>query len=321
MADPVCQSGRIAESTNWLQVGQEGIALYDADAEFQRNTCDHEDILDAAVYGNNQPPMLSLLDVLTPNSIQLNESAEGLADYQSLSRVPDGGDPQTPGDFILQAPTPGYSNVLVCDGGQIALQNAVNSEVCTDASELVLIQLSHTNDVPEAAFTSVVTDAETGLIIAAFDGPAVNVAGMGDGLLEVFGVSHDAPLVAATLAAGQPVEDIEGEGCYAFAFNSIEIVGETCDPPACDGGNVTDASGTPSALGCLGMENAVVTFGYTSEAADAEYISVITDEAQVILDTVGFPQYDFTALGVERTRFSAVDWVDLMKRRLRRAVR
>ena len=46
------------------------------------------------------------------------------------------------------------------------------------------------------------------------------------------------------------------------------------------------------------MENAAVTFGYTSEAVDAEYIFVITDEAQVILDTVGFPQYDFTQLGV-----------------------
>lgn len=290
----------VIESTNWLQVGQEGIALYDADAEnFPNGTSvTDEDVLDAVVYGNNQPPMLSLLSVLTPNGTQLNESAEGLADYQSLSRLPDGGAPQTPSAFILQAPTPGYSNVLVCDGGQIALQNSANTQVCTDANELVLIQLSHTNDVPEADFTSVVADGETGLIIATFDGPAVNLAGMGDGVLEVFGVSHDAPLVTATLQSGQPVESIEGEGCFAFAINSIEITGETCDPPACDGGNVTDASGTPSALGCVGMENALVTFGYTSEAVDAEYIFVITDESQVILDTVGFPQYDFTALGV-----------------------
>lgn len=290
----------VIESTNWLQVGQEGIALYDADAEnFPNGTSvTDEDVLDAVVYGNNQPPMLSLLSVLTPNGTQLNESAEGLADYQSLSRLPDGGAPQTPSAFILQAPTPGYSNVLVCDGGQIALQNSANTQVCTDANELVLIQLSHTNDVPEADFTSVVADVETALIIATFDGPAVNLAGMGDGALEVFGVSHDAPLVTATLQAGQPVESIEGEGCFAFAINSIEITGETCDPPACDGGNVTDASGTPSALGCVGMENALVTFGYTSEAVDAEYIFVITDESQVILDTVGFPQYDFTALGV-----------------------
>ncbi len=290
----------VIESTNWLQVGQEGIALYDMDGtNFPNGTpVTNEDILDAVVYGNNQPPMLSLIDVLTPNGVQLNESAEGLADYQSLSRVPDGGEPLTPENFILQSPTPGYSNVLVCDGGQIALQNPSNSELCTDASELVLVQLSHSNDVPEAAFTSVVTDAETGLIISAFDGPAVNVAGMGDGLLEVFGVSHNAPLVAASIEPGQPVDAVDGEGCFAFAFNSIEIIGETCDPPACDGGNVTDASGTPTALGCLGMENALVTFGYTSEAVDAEYIFIITDESQVILDTVGFPQYDFTTLGV-----------------------
>ena len=290
----------VIESTNWLQVGQEGIALYDADAaNFPNGTpVTDEDILDGIVYGNNQPPMLSLVDVLTPGGTQLNESAEGLADYQSLSRVPDGGNPQTPGDFILQAPTPGYSNVLVCDGGQIELQNSANSSVCTDSGELVLVQLNHTNDVPDAAFTSVVANAETGAIIAAFDGAAVNLAGMGDALLEVFGISHDLPLVAATLAPGQPVDGIEGEGCYAFAFNSIEIAGETCDPPACDGGNVTDASGTPSALGCVGLENAVVTFGYTSEAVDAEYIFIITDQAQSILDTTGFPQYDFTALGV-----------------------
>lgn len=288
------------DATNWLQVGQEGIALYDADASnFPNGTpVTDEDILDGVVYGNNQPPMLSLLDVLTPNGVQLNESAEGLADYQSLSRVPDGGDPQTPGDFILQAPTPGYSNVLLCDGGQIALQNAANSTVCTDAGELVLVQLNHTNDVPDASFTAVVANAETGLIIAAFDGAAVNVAGMGDAALEVFGISHDAPLVAATLAAGQPVDAIEGEGCFAFSFNTVGIIGETCDPPACDGGNVTDAAGTPTALGCLGLENAVVTFGYTSEAVEAEYVFVITDETQMILDTTDFPQYDFTELGV-----------------------
>jgi len=290
----------VIESTNWLQVGQEGIALYDADiSAFPNGTpVSSEDILDGVVYGNNQPPMSALLDVLTPNGTQLNESAEGLADYQSLSRVPDGGTPQTPSEFILQSPTPGYSNVLLCDGGQIGLQNASNSFVCTDEGELVLVQLNHSNDVPDAAFTSVVADAESGLILAAFDGTAVNLSGLGDGLMEVFGVSHDAPLIEATLAPGQPAEGILGEGCVAVTTNSIEIQGETCDPPACDGGYVTDASGTPTALGCLGLENAEITFGYTSEAEDAEYIFVITDNTQTILDTAGYPQYDFSGLGV-----------------------
>jgi hypothetical protein len=290
----------VIDNTNWLQVGQEGIALYDADAvDFPNGTpVTAEDLLDGVVYGNNQPPLSALLDVLTPGGTQLNESAEGLADYQSLSRVPDGGTPQTPAQFILQAPTPGYSNVLVCDGGQIALANSGNSEICTDAGELVLIQLNHTNDVPTAAFTAVVADAETGLILATFDGPAVNVAGLGDGVMTIFGVSHDEPLDAGTLAPGQPSSAISGPGCFATTTNSIEIIGETCDPPACDGGAVTDAAGTPTALGCLGMENALVTFGYTSEAVEAEYIFIITDQTQTIIDTVGFPQYDFTSLGV-----------------------
>ena len=53
----------VIESTNWLQVGQEGIALYDADAaNFPNGTpVTDEDLLDAVVYGNNQPPMLSCL--------------------------------------------------------------------------------------------------------------------------------------------------------------------------------------------------------------------------------------------------------------------
>ena len=105
------------ESTNWLQVGQEGIALYAANAADFPNGTPVTDVglLDAVVYGNNQTPSPTLLNVLTPDGIQLNESAEGLADYQSLARVPDGGTALSPDEFILQSPTPGLSNILACD--------------------------------------------------------------------------------------------------------------------------------------------------------------------------------------------------------------
>ena len=107
----------IIESTNWLQVGQEGIALYAADAaDFPYGTpVTNVGLVDALVYGNNQPPSTTLLSVLTPDGIQLNESAEGLADYQSLARVPDGGNALSPEGFILQDATPGLSNLLACD--------------------------------------------------------------------------------------------------------------------------------------------------------------------------------------------------------------
>ena len=288
------------ESTNWLQVGQEGIAIYDTDASnFPVGTpVTNENLIDAVVYGNNQPPLMSLLNVLTPGGVQLNESAQGLADFQSLARVPDGGSAQSPEQFILQSPTPGYSNVLICDGGQISLQNSTNETVCTDNGELVLVQFDHETDVPEAGLSLVIMNPETELILSVFEGSAINMAGYGDLLVEVIGVSHDQPLDPNTIETGDPVSGIEGTGCHSLTYNSVLIQGETCSPPACDGGVVTDASGTPSALGCNGLENAIITFGYTSEAVEAEYIFVITDQTQTILDTTGYPQYDFTGLGV-----------------------
>ena len=293
------QADFVVNQTNWLQVGQEAVAIYDANAsDFPDGTpVTNEDLLDAIVYGNNQPPSLGLVDVLTPGSNQLNESGEGLADYQSLARLPDGGTPFASAEYTLQSPTPGYSNVLQCDGGQIQLQNAADENVCTDASELVLVQFTHTTDVPDADFTLVVINPETDLILTSFDGTAANFAGLGDVAVEVFGFSHDAPLDPATLAVGQPLEGVAGSGCLSMTINSVLIQGETCSPPACDGGAVTDAAGTPSAVGCNGLENSIITFGYTSEAIEAEYIFVIADESQVIQDTSAYPQYDFSTLG------------------------
>lgn len=105
----------VVSQTNWLQVGQEAVALYDAEAtSFPNGTpVTDEDLLDAVVYGNNQPPSLSLVDMLTPGSAQLNESAEGLADFQSLSRLPDGGTPFATSEYVLQAP---HSRVLQYSG-------------------------------------------------------------------------------------------------------------------------------------------------------------------------------------------------------------
>jgi hypothetical protein len=47
------------DQTNWLQVGQEAVALYDASSDFPNGTpVTNEDLLDAIVYGNNQPPSI-----------------------------------------------------------------------------------------------------------------------------------------------------------------------------------------------------------------------------------------------------------------------
>jgi hypothetical protein len=210
------------DETNWLQVGQDAVAIFDADASlFPDGTpVTNTDLMDAVVYGNNQPPLLSLINVLTPGGVQLNESAEGLADYQSFSRLPDGGNPMDPASFVLQSPTPGFSNILQCDGGQLSLMNASNESICTD-NELALVQFEHSTDVPAANLTLLVVDAVSETILSTFDGAAVNLAGLGDLQLQILGVSHDAPLIEASIQAGQLAGDVVGEACVSFSTNTV----------------------------------------------------------------------------------------------------
>ncbi len=289
----------VVPETAWLQPGPDAIALYEAQGMmFPNGTAPtQDDLVDALVYGTNSPADEELLAALTPGQTQLNEAALGYADALAVARVPDGGTPLDVSSFTPQVPTPGFSNVLQCDGGTLALANAADEAVCTD-QEVVLVSFVSAGSVPEAATHLVVVDQETGTIVASFSGTVANFGGLGDLATTVWAISHDGGLDLASVAAGQPFEGIASSGCMSFSYNSVSVVGTTCDPPSCDGGIVTDASGTPTSIGCMGQDNAVVTFGYTSEAVEAEYMFCITDALGNIIDTTSYPQYDFTALGI-----------------------
>ena len=289
----------VVPETSWLQPGPDAIAIYEADgATFPVGTAPTEDdLVDALVYGTNSPADEELLAALTPGQTQLNEAALGYADALAVARVPDGGSPLDVSTFIPQVPTPGYSNVLQCDGGSLALANAADEDVCTDP-EVVLVNFISSGSVATAETQLVVVDAETGIILASFDGTVANFGGLGDVTTEVWAISHDGGLDLASVAAGEPFSGISGTGCLSYSYNSVQVIGITCDPPSCDGGIVTDASGTPTSIGCIGQDNAVVTFGYTSEAVEAEYMFCITDADGNIIDTTSYPQYDFTELGI-----------------------
>ena len=284
---------------NSIQPGPDAIALYDgAITQFAAGTpVTSEDLLDAVVYGNNHPTDQGLLQVLNPGGIQVNESANGQGNFQACARIPNGGEPFAPTTFIAQNPTPGASNVLLCSGGTLALAAGAPTTVCSDAG-VVQVSFVHTTDVPEASLTLVITNAE-GLILSSFLGSVINVEGLGDAGVSVHAVSHDLPLDPASLLPGSPLSGVtSGGGCVSMSYNAVALTAVTCDGPSCDGGVVTDAGGTPTAMGCFGFENAEIALGYTSEAVEAEYLFVVTDLAQNILDTVSYPLYDFNQLGV-----------------------
>lgn len=284
---------------NFMQPGGDAVAVYDntVDAFPIGAPATNEDLLDAMVYGNSSPTDFSLISLLVPGQTQINENSNGASSYQSSARLPDGGLPLDQGAFVQQTPSPGYSNVLACDGGNIALANPANAEVCSDQG-VVQVAFVHTSDAATASVSLALVNPDTGLILDVFAGTVANFEGYGDAAIEVWAVSHDFPLDPATTDAGMPIDGISnGGGCTSLSYAPVTVLTVTCEAPSCDGGVVTDAGGTPTALGCAGFENAIISFGYTSEAFEADYVFCITDEAGMILDTVSYPTYDFSALG------------------------
>jgi hypothetical protein len=67
-----------------------------------------EGLLDAIVYGTNDDDAIGLLEILTPDGVQVNEGGSNSPD--SISRVPDGGDPFDISRYVAKSPTIGVSN-------------------------------------------------------------------------------------------------------------------------------------------------------------------------------------------------------------------
>ncbi len=99
-------------SAGWLQQGADAVALYkNPTTDFSAATpVTATDLVDALVYGINNPDDAGLLDVLTPGRPQVNESGTGSSTTVAIARVPDGGEPFDTTTYALQAPTPGTLN-------------------------------------------------------------------------------------------------------------------------------------------------------------------------------------------------------------------
>lgn len=296
---PALPNADLVLPENFMQPGGDAVAIYDntVDAFPIGAPATNEDLLDALVYGSSTPTDVQLINLLVPGQTQVNENSNGAASYQSSARIPDGGSPLDQSAFVQQSPSPGISNILACDGGFLEISNPANLEVCSDQG-VAQVGFNHTSDAPDAQVTLFLTNPETGNIVATFPGTVANFEGFGDAVLDVWAVSHNTDLDPATTSPGSPFDGVSnGGGCLSICAAPVTVNTVTCEAPSCDGGVVTDAGGTPTALGCAGFENAIIPFGYTSEAFEADYIFCITDGAGAILDTVTYPLYDFSALG------------------------
>ena len=257
------------------------------------------DMVDAVLYGNTSvtnPQMAAIVAAINPDAeATVYEGGEGVsAGSDGLSRVPDGGEAFDQ-SFVMQALSPGSTNVLPCEGGHLALNNPNVTTFCTDLGPAI-VGFTHLSDAASAATSLAVVDPETGTILDLFVGTAINMEGLGDGTFEIHAISHDLPLAAGAETLAELTTLPEG-GCISVAEASVTLTGETCEIPSCDGGTLLTAGGEPEAEACLTEDGALVPFGYYSDAVEGGYVFLICNQSDEILATTDEPYFDFATFG------------------------
>ncbi|HSM56940.1 MAG TPA: ExeM/NucH family extracellular endonuclease [Candidatus Sulfomarinibacteraceae bacterium] len=104
--------------SNGLQNGPDAVALFQADAgDFPNGTpVTTDNLIDAIVYGTNDPDATGLLVLLNDGQGQVNESGGGDSTIHSLQRCPNGaGGARNTDAYVPAQPTPGAAND--CDDG------------------------------------------------------------------------------------------------------------------------------------------------------------------------------------------------------------
>lgn len=306
LANPAVEGADVVFEPGLLRDGGDAVALFEGDsADFPFATpLTTVGLLDAIVYGTADQTNPFLIDSLTPGQPQLDEWLYGPQNGGALawSRLPDGGPAFASDQMVLQQPTPGYTNLLDCDGGLISAQGGENgtAQICVDLPGGFLPITAESNAL-ESQYGLVITDLQGEVLDVVPGGEGnlgYNFSGSPSGPCLVWGMSYDGDLDPSSIVVGAPYDSIAATGCVAFSAQPIEVERIFCLPPSCDGGSISTAAGADQAIGCLGFANTSVSFGYTSESPEAPYLFVIATADGDILDSTSIPEYDFEPLGV-----------------------
>ena len=306
LANPAVEGADLVFEPGLLRDGGDAVALFEGDsADFPFATpLTSAGLLDAIVYGTADQTNPFLIDSLTPGQPQLDEWLYGSQNGGSLAwaRLPDGGPAFSSDQMVLQQPTPGYTNLLDCDGGLISAQGGENgtAQICVDLAGGFLPFTAESNAF-ESQYGLVITDLQGEVLDVVPGGEGnlgYNFSGSPAGPCLVWGMSYDGELDPSSIEVGAPYDSIAASGCVAFSAQPVEVDRIFCLPPSCDGGAISTAGGADQAIGCLGFANTMVPFGYVSESPEAPYLFVIASAAGDIVDSTTTPAYDFETLGV-----------------------
>ncbi len=282
---------------NSLQNGPEAIALYTGNGEdFPNSTpITTEGLIDAIVYHTNDSDDLDLIDGLTPGQFQVNESANGNSADDAVARIPDGGAPFDASSYVTQLPTPGFTNVLQCDGGTLAFtgeNSGVNAEACVDFPEAILTFQAETSTA-NANYVYILAEDNDNILIV-FEEGSYDFSNLSLGTCHIWGFSYTGELVDETIEQGEPVSAILSTECGFLSENFLEVQKINCVPPACDGGTVFANGNDNSTVLCLNGNQTEVSLSHENEADEDTYGYVVTEDNGAILEVViGQETYEF----------------------------
>ena len=279
---------------NGLQNGQDAVGLYlnPVTAIESGAVANADGLVDLVIYDSNDDDDAELLGLLAAEcQVQYNEDENGDDDNQSISRVPDGGTALCPTGFLVQAPSPGASNIPSCFGGSLAFDNEMTEMTfCIDDDAIELIDFSVVSNVGDD-FIYIITD-EANIIITTSNGETIDSSTLPEGVCRIHGIAFNGELDAETLSAGENAVDIATDGdCLSFSSNYLTITRNVCSPD-CDGGMVSSDAGE-NAVVCLDEETDLLTFTNTSIATEDSYAYVVTDEANIIIAVLAGDSNDF----------------------------
>ncbi|MFN5296176.1 MAG: lamin tail domain-containing protein [Flavobacteriales bacterium] len=275
-----------------IQNGQDGIALYVGDAiEWVPGTpVSNSNIVDALVYTSGDGPDDGLSAALTPGQTILD--IEGNSPL-SFSRVPDGGLISDHTSYILQLPTPGYTNVPDCSGAELLLQSG-NLNQCTDSTNMPLSLSSSSMFGDNYIF--VLTDSSD-LVLEWNDWGLIDMDLYAAGTYHIFGISYNGLLDESTLAAGMPVSGASSDLCLALSSNFLVVVREDCALTGCDAGVVTLDNGLAYISFCQINNPGVINFTHTVEGVADQYRYFLTNADNQIYQELSVGSYDLSSLG------------------------
>ena len=255
-----------------IQNGPDAIVLYEGVAASWPldSPAISDGVVDAVVYGTNDAEDVSLITLLTPGQTQLDDIGNSTT---SFSRVPDGGNPSDLASYIIQAPTPGFTNQPNCSGGQVILNSGI-LEQCVDSTYQPIGVTD--NSVFGDSYVYILTDTAHTVLesndIGLFD---LNV--YAEGTFLIWGASYNGTLTDGALNVGAILDNATASECFSLSTNTISIIRQDCLANGCNAGVVTLDNGLAYISYCQGNTPGTLTFEHTIAGTANQYRYFLTN--------------------------------------------